>query len=108
MGTPEFAVPMLAGIIAQRHLVTAVYTRAPKPGGRRGLEPVPSPVHVTARRFGIEVVTPRTLRSGDAVAGLAQSKFLQSDGSQSLKSGQNSKLCTRRLCASAPENEAGL
>jgi methionyl-tRNA formyltransferase len=68
MGTPEFAVPVLAGIIAQGHSVTAVYTRAEKPGGRRGLEPAPSPVHVAARRFGIEVVAPRTLRSGDAVA----------------------------------------
>ena len=70
MGTPEFAVPVLAGIIAQGHIVTAVYTRAPQPGGPRGLEPVPSPVHVAARRFGIEVVTPRTLRSGKAVATL--------------------------------------
>jgi methionyl-tRNA formyltransferase len=70
MGTPEFAVPVLAGIIAQGHLVTAVYTRAPQPGGSRGREPVPSPVHVAARRFGIEVVTPRTLRSGKAAATL--------------------------------------
>jgi methionyl-tRNA formyltransferase len=70
MGTPEFAVPVLAGIVAGGHVVTAVYTSAPKPGGRRGLEPVPSPVHVAARRFGIEVVTPRTLRSGDAVVTL--------------------------------------
>jgi methionyl-tRNA formyltransferase len=68
MGTPEFAVPVLAEIVAEGHIVTAVYTRAPQPGGRRGLEPVPSPVHGAARRFGIEVVTPRTLRSGDAVA----------------------------------------
>jgi methionyl-tRNA formyltransferase len=68
MGTPEFAVPVLAAIIAERHVVAAVYTRAEKPGGPRGLEPVPSPVHVAARRFGIEVVTPRALRSGDAVA----------------------------------------
>ncbi|MDQ6703511.1 MAG: methionyl-tRNA formyltransferase [Pseudomonadota bacterium] len=70
MGTPEFAVPVLAGIIAQGHIVTAVYTRAPQPGGPRCLEPVPSPVHVAARRFGIEVVTPRTLRSGKAAATL--------------------------------------
>jgi len=68
MGTPKFAVPVLAGIIAQGHLMTAVYTRAPQPGGPRGREPVPSSIHVAARRFGIEVVTPRTLRSGDAVA----------------------------------------
>ena len=74
MGTPEFAVPVLTGIIAEGHIMTAVYTSAPKPGGRRGLEPVPSPVHVAARRFGIEVVTPRTLRSGDAVATLREFK----------------------------------
>jgi methionyl-tRNA formyltransferase len=72
MGTPEFAVPVLAGIIAQGHIVTAVYTRAPQPGGPRGLEPAPSPIHVAARRFGIEVVTPRTLRSGDGVATLRE------------------------------------
>jgi methionyl-tRNA formyltransferase len=70
MGTPEFAVPVLAGIINEGHIVTAVYTRAPQPGGRRGLEPMLSPVHAEALRFGIEVVTPRTLRSGDAVATL--------------------------------------
>jgi methionyl-tRNA formyltransferase len=72
MGTPEFAVPALAQIIAEGHVVTAVYTRAPQPGGRRDLEPVPSPLHVAARHFGIEVVTPRTLRSGDAVATLRE------------------------------------
>ncbi len=72
MGTSEFAVPVLAGIIAQGHIVTAVYTRAPQPGGPRGLEPTPSPVHAEALRFGIEVVTPRTLRSGDAVATLRE------------------------------------
>jgi methionyl-tRNA formyltransferase len=70
MGTPEFAVPVLAAVIAEGHVVAAVYTRAEKPGGPRGLEPVPSPVHAEALRFGIEVVTPRTLRSGDAVATL--------------------------------------
>ncbi len=70
MGTPEFAVPPLGAIIAEGHVVAAVYTRAEKPGGRRGLDAVPSPVHVAARRFGIEVVTPRTLRSENAAATL--------------------------------------
>jgi methionyl-tRNA formyltransferase len=70
MGTPEFAVPVLAGIISEGHVVAAVYTRAEKPGGPRGLEPVPSPVHGAARRFGIEVVTPRTLRFEEAAAAL--------------------------------------
>jgi methionyl-tRNA formyltransferase len=70
MGTPEFAVPTLAAILAQGHIVTAVYTRAPKPGGPRGLEPVPSPVHVAALRFGMGAVMPRTLRSEKAAAAL--------------------------------------
>ncbi|MGI8570331.1 MAG: methionyl-tRNA formyltransferase [Methylocella sp.] len=70
MGTPEFAVPVLAGIINEGHIATAVYTSAPQPGGPRGLEPMPSSVHVAARRFGIEVVTPKMLRSGEAAATL--------------------------------------
>jgi len=70
MGTPDFAVPALTKIAEQGHLVAAVYTRAPQPGGRRGLEPTPSPVHAAALRLGIEVVTPRTLRSEEAVATL--------------------------------------
>jgi methionyl-tRNA formyltransferase len=66
MGTPDFSVPVLTEIIGQGHQVAAVYTRAPKPGGRRGLEPAPSPIHATALRFGIQVLTPNTLRSADS------------------------------------------
>jgi methionyl-tRNA formyltransferase len=68
MGTPDFAVPALTQIIEQGHHVAAVYTRAPRPGGRRGLDPVPSPVHAAATRLGIGVVTPQTLRSEETVA----------------------------------------
>jgi methionyl-tRNA formyltransferase len=71
MGTPEFALPALIEIIGAGHHVAAVYTRAPKPGGRRGLELVPSPVHAAALRLGIGVVTPRTLRTPDAAATLS-------------------------------------
>jgi methionyl-tRNA formyltransferase len=70
MGTPDFAVPALTRIISQGHHVGAVYTRAPRPGGRRGLELTPSPVHAAAALFGIEVVTPRTLRTEEAAATL--------------------------------------
>ena len=52
MGTPEFAVPVLTEIVGQGHDVAAVYTRAPKPAGRRGLETLPSPVHAAAGQFG--------------------------------------------------------
>jgi methionyl-tRNA formyltransferase len=63
MGTPEFAVPALTGIAREGHAVVAVYTRTPKPGGRRGLEPKKTPVHLTAQSLGVPVYTPATLKS---------------------------------------------
>jgi methionyl-tRNA formyltransferase len=67
MGTPDFAVPTLAAVAA-RHDVAAVYTRAPKPAGRRGLELTPSPVEREARRLGLAVLTPSSLKSAEAQA----------------------------------------
>jgi methionyl-tRNA formyltransferase len=66
MGTPDFAVPTLLETVGRGHDVVAVYTRAPKPGGRRGLEPQPTPVEREARRFAIPVLTPKSLRTSDA------------------------------------------
>lgn len=66
MGTPDFAVPTLVEIVGAGHEVVAVYTRAPAQAGRRGLELVPSPVHRTAERLGIPVLTPATLRDAAA------------------------------------------
>lgn len=71
MGTPGFAVPTLTEIIGGGHEVVAVYTRAPAPGGRRGLELVESTVHQAANRFGIPVFTPKTLRNAEAQATFA-------------------------------------
>ena len=68
MGTPAFAVPTLTEIIGQGHEIVACYTRAPAPGGRRGLELVPSPVHQAAEKFGIPVLTPKSLRNAQAQA----------------------------------------
>jgi methionyl-tRNA formyltransferase len=65
MGTPEFSVPTLAALVGQGHEIAAVYTRAPKPAGRRGLELQASPVQIAAERFGLPVLTPRTLRDDD-------------------------------------------
>jgi methionyl-tRNA formyltransferase len=68
MGTPDFAVPTLVEIVGRGHGVAAVYTRAPKPGGRRGLDLTPSPVEREARRFGLSVLMPKTLRTTEAEA----------------------------------------
>ena len=61
MGTPEFSVPTLTGIIAQGHEVVACYTRAPRPAGRGHAERK-SPVHVAAEGFGIPVFTPKNFK----------------------------------------------
>jgi methionyl-tRNA formyltransferase len=68
MGTPGFAVPTLDEIVARGHEVVAVYTRAPKPAGRRGLELTPSAVEREARRLGFPVLSPRTLRDPEVEA----------------------------------------
>jgi methionyl-tRNA formyltransferase len=63
MGTPDFAVPTLLELVAHGHEIVAVYTRAPKPGGRRGLQLQPTPIEQEARRLGIPVLTPSTLKT---------------------------------------------
>jgi methionyl-tRNA formyltransferase len=70
MGTPAFAVPTLVEIVGRGYEVVAVYTRAPKPAGR-GMELQESPIAREARRFGLEVLTPASLRSTEAVAAFA-------------------------------------
>src|ERR1700722_6640858 len=67
MGTPEFAVPTLRALHDAGHEIVAVYTREPKPGGRRGLELQPTPVEKEARRLGFPVETPKTLRTPEAL-----------------------------------------
>jgi methionyl-tRNA formyltransferase len=62
MGAPAFATPTLLEIIGRGHDVVAVYTRAPQPAGRRGLEITRTPVHLIAEQHAIPVLTPATLR----------------------------------------------
>jgi methionyl-tRNA formyltransferase len=69
MGTPEFAVPTLAEIVGGGHDVAAVYTRAPLPAGR-GMALNPSAVAREAERFGLPVLTPKSLKDGDAAAAM--------------------------------------
>ncbi|MDN5927874.1 MAG: methionyl-tRNA formyltransferase [Hyphomicrobiales bacterium] len=63
MGTPDFAVPTLRAIAGAGHEIAAVYTQPPRPGGRRGLAPLPSPVERAARTLGLDVRTPVSLRN---------------------------------------------
>jgi len=71
MGTPDFAVPTLLALHAAGHEIVAVYTRAAKPGGRRGLDLVPTPVEREATKLGLQVLTPKSLRNDEAQAEFA-------------------------------------
>src|SRR5947199_192557 len=66
MGTPDFAVPTLIKIAGAGHDIVAVYTRAAKPAGRRGLELTSSPIEREGRRLGLPVLTPASLRTPGA------------------------------------------
>jgi methionyl-tRNA formyltransferase len=61
LGTPDFAVPSLAELIAAGHEVAAVYSQPPAPRGR-GQALRPSPVQAFAETNGLTVRTPASMR----------------------------------------------
>lgn len=67
MGTPDFAVPSLAELIASGHEIVAVYSQPPRPKGR-GQKLTPSPVHAFAETMGLPVFTPESMKAPDAIA----------------------------------------
>ena len=66
MGTPDFAVPSLAELIASGHEIVAVYSQPPRPKGR-GQKLTPSPVHAFAEAMGLPVFTPESMKSPEAI-----------------------------------------
>ena len=71
MGTPDFAVPALQALVAAGHEVVAAYTQPPRPGGRRGKELTPTPVHRAAEELGIMVRHPARLKGAEEQADFA-------------------------------------
>lgn len=70
MGSPDFAVPTLDALVAARHEVVAAYTQPPRPKGRgKGLQP--TAVEMRARELGIDVRSPKSLRSPEEQAAFA-------------------------------------
>jgi len=72
-GTPQFAVPALAALLASRHTVVGVLTQPDRPKGRGRLLTA-GPVKQLALDHGLVVAQPETLRDPqglDAVAALA-------------------------------------
>lgn len=61
MGSPDFAVPVLAALAEAGHEIACVYSQPPRPAGR-GKKLRPTPVHQWAEVHGLEVRTPRSLK----------------------------------------------
>jgi len=71
MGTPEFAVPSLAELIANGYNVVRVYTQPPRPAGR-GKKLRKSPVHQFAEIMGLPVETPESFRKPKIIDALEE------------------------------------
>ena len=67
MGTPNFAVPALTALCDAGHEIACVYTQPPRPAGR-GKKLRPSPVQAKAQELGLQVRSPKSLRSDEAKA----------------------------------------
>ena len=69
MGTPEFAIPTLQGLIESGVNLVGVFTQPDRPKGR-GKKLTPSPVKELALKEGIPVFQPMKLRAPEAVEDL--------------------------------------
>ncbi|HZU76299.1 MAG TPA: methionyl-tRNA formyltransferase, partial [Dehalococcoidia bacterium] len=69
MGSPAFAVPALAALVAAGYTVVGVYTQPDRPGGR-GNRLLPPAVKEAALRLGLPVLQPPSLRRPEALAEL--------------------------------------
>ena len=70
MGTPDFALPVLEGLLSGGYQVVGVYTRPDRAAGR-GRHLTPPPVKEYAQRHGLAVFQPPSLRREGAVQELA-------------------------------------
>ena len=71
MGTPEFAVPSLKGLLAAGHEVVGVFTNPDRPKNR-GMKMLPSPVKAAALEAGLPVFQPKTLREDGVLKTLTE------------------------------------
>jgi methionyl-tRNA formyltransferase len=66
MGSPNFALPTLGGLIASQHEVVAVVTQPDRPAGRgRGVRPPPA--KELALAHGLPVLQPKSVNTPDAL-----------------------------------------
>ncbi|WP_066453004.1 methionyl-tRNA formyltransferase [Anaerotruncus rubiinfantis] len=73
MGTPDFAVPCLARLIADGHEIAGVFTQPDKPKGR-GMKLCPPPVKELALERNLPVYQPEKMKDGAALQILRELK----------------------------------
>ncbi len=73
-GTPDFAVPVLAGLLEAGHGVVCVYSQPPRPAGR-GHQARPGPIQRFAEARGLAVRTPTTLEDPKVQRDFAASRL---------------------------------
>lgn len=71
LGTPDFAVPSLKGLVAGGHEVALVVTQPDRPAGR-GQRKRPSPVKQFARKSGLPILQPQDVNSVQSLAVIRQ------------------------------------
>lgn len=64
MGTPDFAAASLKGLVESGHQVAAVITQTDKPKGR-GKQVQAPPVKVMAQEYGLPVLQPASIKTGE-------------------------------------------
>lgn len=67
MGTPDFAVPCLEELIKAGHEIVGVFTQPDKPVGRKRVM-TPPPVKVCAKKNGITVYQPDSVRTEESLS----------------------------------------
>lgn len=66
MGTPDFSVPILRGLIEARYDICAVVTQPDRPKGRKKIL-TPPPVKEEALKHGLKVLQPESLKNEESV-----------------------------------------
>lgn len=70
MGTPQFAVPSLEGLLREGYNVVGVVTQPDRPQGRKKVL-MPTPVKEAALKHGLPVLQPQRMRAPEAIEELA-------------------------------------
>lgn len=70
MGSPDFSVPCLKALVDAGHKAVCVYSQPPRRAGR-GKAERNTPVHDAALELGIEVRTPKSVKSEEELAAFA-------------------------------------